>query len=153
MDQTLVNKIKMAFTQWQRLRNPIAGYIRIGLILTLPIFLWTHDMPLLIVWIGVGILHPMFIPVYVVAGNEAPLLTRMADAVEKWYETNDAEQRLADIFPCAVMILPAIWSIWLHIFFWAVYFYVAAIFSKYLFIHSLMHKQGDKNVRSSRQKS
>ena len=146
MDNTLLTKVTWAFTQWERLRNPIAGWIRIGLIVTLPLILWAHDAPLLIVWVIVGIVHPLFTPVYVVAGDEAPLLTRMTDAVHKWYDNTDMEERLADIFPCAVLVLPMIWAIWLHIFFWALYFYVAAIVSKLLFIQSLMHKQGDKNV-------
>ena len=139
--EEFVHDVKTSFTQWERLRNPLAGWVRVALVITLPFLLWTHNVPLLILWVAAAIIHPHFIPVYVVAGKEAPLFTRLTDAAHKWYEDTPPRERWMDIFPCAVLALPMLWALWSQLAFWAVYFYAAAVISKALFLYRLLQQK------------
>jgi hypothetical protein len=113
--------------QWQRIRHPWAGGVRVALLAALPFVIWSHNPLASVIWIAAALFHPALFPAYVVAGSEAPILTRLTDTAEHWYEMTAPKERKLDIFPCAVMVLPAFCSLWLHILFWGMYFYLAAI--------------------------
>ncbi len=89
-------------TKWEKIRHPWAGVMRVILVLTLPIALWSHNALEVITWIIVALIHPGFFPAYVVAGKDAPILTRLADAVQQWHDLTPPNERTMDILPSTV---------------------------------------------------
>ena len=134
-------------------KNPpsVAGVVRVVLLLTLPIIIWSHNPLEAIIWIAVALFHPALFPAYVVAGKEAPILTRLTDAVERWHEMTVPNERKMDIFPCAVHLPPMFFSLWLHISFWGAYFYLAAIACAGIFLHRQLHQMEQRKEEKTEQ--
>jgi len=135
-----MKKFRGSLRQWERIRHPWAGVVRVVLVVTLPFVLWSHSPLEIIPWIVIALFHSALFPVYVVAGKEAPILTRLTDVVEHWYEMTVPDERKMDIFPCAVMALPLFCSLWLHILFWGAYFHLAALACIGIFLHRQLHR-------------
>ena len=146
-----MKKFRASLRQWERIRHPWAGVVRVALLATLPFVIWSHNPLESIIWVAVALFHPALFPAYVVAGKDAPILTRLTDTVEHWYEMTVPKERKLDVFPCAVMVLPAFCSLWLHILFWGMYFYLAAIGCAAIFFHRQLHLKEEREHQKTAQ--
>ena len=126
--------------QWERLRHPWAGWVRLGLCLLFPFIVWSHD------WLLIGLLlmavfsHAYWFPPCVDAGEDAHLLTQMVDRLQKWVENTPAAERFYTLLPALLLFIPLVGSLWAHNVFWIIYFLMTTAGLKVLFFVRLFQE-------------
>ncbi len=128
------------FLQWERLRHPLAGWVRLALGLLLLPVTWSHEGLLLLMTVMALISHGWWFPPYieVTAPEDTPLMTRLVDAVQSWMEKASAEEKILAFF-LPLLALPALLAaLWSHNLFWSVYFTLGIAGYKALFLHRLL---------------
>lgn len=124
--------ITRSFTDWDRLRNPNAGWARVALGLLAPFIIWSHDWMLIILYIGaICSHHYWFMPITKHKKGEKPhIFSRMVDAWLEWLKTASRTEKTMLYVPGIALALPLICFFWTHQLAWGLYFFVAAIMYK-----------------------
>lgn len=125
-------------TQWERLRHPHAGWARVALGLSFPFVIWSHNIVLILIWLAAVIGHIHLIGPYVESGKNTPLMTRLTDAFQNWFENASKIDKILLFGPGAVLILPLVIKLWSHNLMASLYFFAALAGFKVLFLYRLM---------------
>lgn len=131
------------FLQWDRLRHPYAGWLRVALGVLLPFVFWSHDAVFLIFWLVALFSHPWWFPAYIEIPENMPLMTRLVDAWQGWIENAGTQDKTQLFLPGFALLLPLLWFAWDHNLFWTVYFFAVGAIYKGLFIYRLTQKEGN----------
>lgn len=129
------------FLQWDRLRHPYAGWLRVALGMLLPFIIWSHDWLLISLWVVAVSSHPYWFPAYTAAteGDNPHLFTKLVDAWKRWLEKTPREEKLFFYFPGVVLALPLLCFLWKNDLAWSLYFFAAAIGYKVMFARKILN--------------
>ena len=129
--------------QWERLRNPLAGWARVGLGVMFPFIIWSHDWLLIGLWAIALFSHPYWFPACVDAGDDRHFLTKLVDVLQGRMEKTPAEVKFYEFLPGAFLFIPLVGFLWAHHLFWGIYFLLAVIIMKASFLKRLLQENDD----------
>ena len=129
-----------SFRQWERLRHPYAGWLRIGLGVLLPFIVWSHSALLIVLWLTAFVSHPWWFPQHVEVTEDMPFMTRLTDAVQAWLERATPLEKAQLFLPGFALAWPLLCALWQHHFFWSLYFVAAVAAYKTICVYCLLEK-------------
>lgn len=129
------------FLQWDRLRHPYAGWLRVALGLLFPFIVWSHDWLLISLLVVAVFSHPYWFPAYTGSEDKPHFFTKLVDAWKAWLEKTPREEKIFFYFPGIVLVLPLLCFLWKNDFIWSLYFFAAAAGYKVLFARKLLNSQ------------
>ena len=126
------SKVTGLFFQWDRLRHPYAGWVRLALALTLPFVIWSHNILLIILWPLAFFSHSFWFPPYVEASEDVSVMTKLTDRAHKWMDESSRAQKTIIFIPGLFLFLPLVCFLWKQSLFWSLYFFIAVAANKYV---------------------
>lgn len=112
--------VAKSFSEWDRLRNPYAGWARVGIGLVSPFIFWSNSIILTLLLIVAVITHPYWFPPYKGPAND--VMTKLIDAWQSWLKMAKQEEKLLLYIPGAALAIPFVVFTWNHYTFWALFF-------------------------------
>ena len=135
---TAMEKVSKPFKEWERMRNPWAGWTRVGLGLISPFVLWSNSFILLILFVAAIFTHPYWFPPFKEDRPHPDVMTKLLDHFQMWMKTTTQEERLLVYIPGFAIALPYCWFMWTHNLFWGLFFLGTGTAFKVLFAQWLL---------------
>lgn len=133
----MIGYLLQPFSQWDRVRNPLAGWTRVAMGMTAPFVIWSHEWLLIALLVVAVFSHPYWFPSYAVAGKDAPLMTRLVDAWQGWLGRSSPQEKMLLFYPGAILVLPLLVFLWKNSV-WGIYFFLAAVGYKLLVARKIL---------------
>ena len=136
--QVAIETVSKPFKEWERMRNPWAGWVRVGLGLISPFVLWSNSILLLLLFVGAVFTHPYWFPPYKDTPPHPDVMTRLIDRFQIWTKTTTREERFLFYIPGFAIGFPYICFMWGQSLFWGLFFLGAGTMYKVLFAQWLL---------------
>lgn len=112
--------VAKSFSEWDRMRNPYAGWARVGIGLITPFILWSNSIILTLLLVAAVLTHPYWFPPYKGPAND--IMTKLIDAWRSWQTKAKRDEKLMLYIPGTALALPFIVFTWNHQLFWTLFF-------------------------------
>jgi hypothetical protein len=136
--QTAIKTVSKPFKEWERLRNPWAGWTRVGLGLISPFVLWIHNPLILILFVAAIFTHPYWFPPFKEKQPHPDTMTKLTDRFQAWLKTTSQEERLLIFIPGVAIAVPYVFFMWTNSLFWGLFFLGTGTSYKVLFAQWLL---------------
>lgn len=118
--QHATEAVAKSFSEWDRMRNPYAGWARVGIGLITPFILWSNSIILTLLLVAAILTHPYWFPPYKGPAND--IMTRLIDSWRHWQIKAKRDEKLMLYIPGTALALPFIVFTWNHQLFWTLFF-------------------------------